>query len=117
VASRFKCTSPTLPASELPPEGQKFFTDYEAKFGEKSPDPYSIYGYEAMKLALDAIERSGTGEKADILEALFATKDRQRSLGTYSIDPNGDTTLTDYGVYAIKDGELVFDQTIKAAAS
>ena len=29
VASRFKCTSPTLPTSELPPEGQKFFTDYE----------------------------------------------------------------------------------------
>ena len=37
-------------------------------------------------------------------------------LGTYSIDENGDTTLTDYGVYSIKDGELVFDQTIKAAA-
>ena len=37
-------------------------------------------------------------------------------LGTYSIDENGDTTLTDYGVYSIKDGELKFDQTIKAAA-
>ena len=49
VASRFKCTSPTLPASELPPEGQQFFTDYDAKYGEKSPDPYAIYGYEAMK--------------------------------------------------------------------
>ena len=37
-------------------------------------------------------------------------------LGTYSIDENGDTTLTDYGVYAVEDGEMVFDQTIKAAA-
>ena len=27
-------------------------------------------------------------------------------LGTYSIDENGDTTLTDYGVYGVKDGEL-----------
>jgi branched-chain amino acid transport system substrate-binding protein len=44
-----------------------------------------------MRLALDAIERSGTGEKADVLEALFATKDRQSALGTYSIDENGDT--------------------------
>jgi branched-chain amino acid transport system substrate-binding protein len=35
-------------------------------------------------------------------------------LGTYSIDENGDTTLTDYGVYTIKDGELQFDSTIKA---
>ena len=27
-------------------------------------------------------------------------------LGTYSIDENGDTTLTDYGVYTIEGGEL-----------
>ena len=36
-------------------------------------------------------------------------------LGTYSIDANGDTSLTDYGVYSIKDGQLQFDKTIKAA--
>ena len=35
-------------------------------------------------------------------------------LGTYSIDENGDTTLTDYGVYTVKGGELEFDSTIKA---
>jgi branched-chain amino acid transport system substrate-binding protein len=37
-------------------------------------------------------------------------------LGTYSIDENGDTTLTDYGVYTIDGGELSFDTTIKAEA-
>ena len=67
-----------------------------------------------MRLALDAIERSGTGEKADILAALFDTTDRSSVLGTYSIDENGDTTLTDYGVYTVDDGELVFDSTIQA---
>ncbi len=60
--------------------------------------------------------RSKTGERADITKALFATKDRASVLGTYSIDASGDTTLTDCGVYGVKDGELVFDQTIKAAA-
>ena len=35
-------------------------------------------------------------------------------LGTYSIDENGDTTLTDYGVYKIEDGEQVFLETVKA---
>ncbi len=69
-----------------------------------------------MRLALDAIERSSTGEKADIIKALFETSDRQSVLGTYSIDENGDTTLTDYGVYSIDGGELSFDQTIKAQA-
>ena len=37
-------------------------------------------------------------------------------LGTYSIDENGDTTLTDYGIYTVDGGELTFDKTIKAQA-
>jgi branched-chain amino acid transport system substrate-binding protein len=112
--ARVKVTVATLSPDQYPPEGQDFFKAYSTKYGENNPDPYAIYGYEAMKLGLDAIARSKTGDRPDILKALFATKDRQSVLGTYSIDENGDTTLTDYGVYGIKDGELSFDQTIKA---
>ncbi len=114
VASKVKVTVATLSPDEYPPEGQEFFTQFEEKYGEENPDPYAIYGYEAMRLALDAIERSGTGEKEDIIAALFDTKDRASVLGTYSIDENGDTTLTDYGVYTIDGGQLTFDSTIKA---
>jgi branched-chain amino acid transport system substrate-binding protein len=115
VAARTKVTVATLSPEEYPPEGQEFFKAFEEKYSEPNPDPYSIYGYEAMRLALDAIERSGTGEKADILKAIYETKDRASVLGTYSIDENGDTSLTDYGVYTIDGGELTFDSTIKAA--
>ena len=114
VASKIKVTVATLDPESYPPEGQEFFTQFEEKYGEPNPDPYSIYGYEAMRLALDAIARSGTGEKADIIKALFDTQDRESVLGTYSIDENGDTTLTDYGVYTIDGGELAFDETVKA---
>jgi len=116
VGARVKVTIATLSPDEYPPEGLRFFDDYTAKYDEANPDPYAIYGYETMSLALDAIERSGTGERADILEALLSTKDRQSVLGTYSIDENGDTTLTDYGVYSVKDGALQFDRTITAQA-
>ena len=116
VASRFKCQSPTLPASELPPKAQDFFKAYADKYGDKTPDPYSIYGYEAMQLALDAIERSGTGEKADVLKAVFDTEDRESVLGTYSIDDNGDTTLTEMSLQKVENGELVFDKVIKGVA-
>jgi branched-chain amino acid transport system substrate-binding protein len=115
VASKFKCSVATLSPDEYPTEGQEFFQQYSEKYGDETPDPYAIYGYEAMRLALDAIERSGTGAKEDVLAALFDTKDRQSVLGTYSIDENGDTTLTDYGIYRIDNGDLVFDQTIKAS--
>jgi branched-chain amino acid transport system substrate-binding protein len=114
VAAKVKVSVATLAPDEYPPEGQEFFSQFSEKYGEDNPDPYAIYGYEAMRLVLDAIERSGTGEKADIISALFDTKDRQSVLGTYSIDENGDTTLTDYGIYKIDGGELTFDSTIKA---
>ena len=111
---RVKVTVATLDPGSYPPEGQQFFKEFTQKYGVKNPDPYAIYGYEAMNLALDAIKRSNTGTKEDILKAIFATKDRSSVLGTYSIDKNGDTTLTDYGVYAVDNGDLKFDETIKA---
>ena len=51
------------------------------------------------------------GDKANDREAvrkqlLENTKGRDSVLGTYDIDENGDTTLTDYGLYTIKDGQL-----------
>jgi len=114
VASKVKVTVATLSPDEYPPEGQEFFKQFSEKYGEANPDPYAIYGYEAMRLALDAIQRSGTGSHEDVVKALFDTKDRESVLGTYSIDENGDTTLTDYGVYTISGGSLKFDSTIKA---
>jgi branched-chain amino acid transport system substrate-binding protein len=114
VAAKVKLTVATLSPDEYPPEGQEFFDAFRDKYDEPNPNPYAIYGYEAMRLALDAIQRSGTGSKEDIIKALFDTKDRQSVLGAYSIDENGDTTLTDYGVYTVEGGELQFDSTIKA---
>jgi branched-chain amino acid transport system substrate-binding protein len=118
VGSRIKVTVATLSPDQYPPEGQKFFDDFEAEYGEPNPDPYSIYGYEAMNLVLDTCEELGADctDKQKMIDALFATKGRKSVLGTYDIDENGDTTLTDYGVYAIKGGELEFDETIKAAS-
>jgi branched-chain amino acid transport system substrate-binding protein len=114
VGNRVKVTVATLSPDEYPPEGQEFFELFEEKYNAKNPDPYAIYGYEAMQLAIDVIKRSGDATRESVLKALFETKDRQSVLGTYSIDENGDTTLTDYGLYSVKGGELVFDKTIKA---
>ena len=114
VASRTLVTVATLSPDEYPPEGQKFFEDFEKTYGEKNPDPYAIYGYEAMQLVLDALERAGTSDRQAVIDAIFETKGRESVLGTYDIDENGDTTLTDYGVYSIEGGELTFDRTIKA---
>jgi branched-chain amino acid transport system substrate-binding protein len=118
VASRVKVTVATLSPDQYPPEGQKFFDDFSAKYGEANPDPYAIYGYEAMKLVLDTCKELGSDctDRQAMIDALFQTKGRESVLGTYDIDENGDTTLTDYGVYSIDGGELKFDETVKAEA-
>ena len=116
IGKRTTLTVATLDPKEYPAEGQKFFEQFSKKYGEKNPDPYAIYGYEAMSLVLDAIKRAGDkgNEKAAVVEALLSTKGRKSVLGTYDIDENGDTSLTDYGAYTIKGGKLTFDKKIEA---
>jgi branched-chain amino acid transport system substrate-binding protein len=116
IGAKAKLTVATLSPDQYPPEGQKFFDQYKKKYGVKNVDPYAIYGYEAMSLVLDTCKELGSdcSDRQAMIDALFATKGRESVLGTYDIDENGDTTTTDYGVYTIKDGELVFDQTVKA---
>ncbi len=121
VGARTKVTVATLSPEEFEKQGieeaAKFFSDFEAEYGVAKPDPYAIYGYETMKLALDTLEAVGdkaNDRKAVIDQLINNTKGRKSVLGTYDIDENGDTTLTDYGLYTIDGGELTFDKVIKA---
>jgi branched-chain amino acid transport system substrate-binding protein len=110
LASHFFCTVATLNLTAYP-GGRSFLAAYKAKYGVANPDPYAIYGYEDMKLALDTIASLGAkgNDKAAILSALFAIKARNSVLGTYGFDANGDTTLTKYGFYGVgADGNPTF---------
>jgi branched-chain amino acid transport system substrate-binding protein len=108
-------TNPTLDPKLYPPAAQEFFKTYKQKYG-KAPEPYAIYGYEAMKVALLAIQNAGDkgNDRQAVIDAFFKIKDRNSVLGKYSIDKNGDTTLTDYGADRVQKGQLVFDKVIKA---
>jgi branched-chain amino acid transport system substrate-binding protein len=115
VAKNIKITVATLSQDKYPPEGQKFFDNYKSTYG-KAPETYAIYGYESMSLILDAMKRAGNkaNDKAAVNDAIHSTKNKNSVLGTYSIDKNGDTSLTDYGLYTIKGGQLAFTKVIKA---
>jgi branched-chain amino acid transport system substrate-binding protein len=109
-----ECTVATQDLAAYP-GGRAFLAAYQAKYGTANPDPYAIYGYEAMKLGLDTIAGLGArgNSKSAVLKALFAITARHSVLGTYGFDQDGDTTLKSYGLYKVaSNGEPVFDKTI-----
>jgi branched-chain amino acid transport system substrate-binding protein len=112
---RVLLTVATLDPSAYPPAGREFLHEYDRRFGD--PEPDAIYGYEAMSLMLNAIARATDGGRttalrSHVVAAIFATRDRRSVLGTYSIDPDGDTTMRQYGAYRIVDGQLSFWKAI-----
>jgi branched-chain amino acid transport system substrate-binding protein len=117
VAARMKITVATLGTKELP-NAAPVLARFRRKYDTRTVDPYAIYGYETMALALDTLKRAGdqANDRAAVAEELLNTKDRESVLGTYSLDANGDTSLTDYGLYVIKDGLLSFSKKIESQA-
>jgi branched-chain amino acid transport system substrate-binding protein len=117
--ARTRVTVATLAPDALPPAAQPVVQALRDRSGGREPDPYALFGYEAMSLALDAIGRARDhgGERGAVRQQLFATRDRDSVLGRYSIDANGDTTLSTYGAYRVAHaGELVFDRVIDSSA-
>jgi branched-chain amino acid transport system substrate-binding protein len=115
VARMTYITNPTLDPKLYPPAAQQFFSKFEQKYGH-NPDPYAVYGYEAMNVALLAIQNAGEkgNDRQAVIDAFFKIRDRDSVLGKYSIDENGDTTLSDYGANRVVAGKLVFDKVLKA---
>jgi branched-chain amino acid transport system substrate-binding protein len=111
VAPRVVLTAPTLGLGAYPASARAFTAAYDRRYG--APEPTAILGYEAMSLMLSAIRRATDrgrvpAERSKVLAAIFATRNRHSVLGTYSIDPDGDTTLRRYGIYVIQGGRLTF---------
>jgi len=89
------------------PGAAEFSRRFRSSFG-RGPGRFAAYGYEAMAVVLDAIGRAEDPlDRGAVIDAFFATADRESLLGTYSIDEVGDTTLPRVGAYtAREDGEL-----------
>jgi branched-chain amino acid transport system substrate-binding protein len=106
-----------LPLEKLGPKGQQFVKDYSAKYGNLT-EPYAVYGYETMNVILKAVEDvcaagGDPSDRASINKAVFAIKNFDGALGTWSFDANGDTSLTDMTFYQVKSGAYVSVGTFK----
>ena len=79
------------------------------------PTPYALYGYEAMRDVLAAIQKAGARatNHATLLRKFFGLGLVHGAIGDYRITPSGDTTLRRVNFYRVDGhGRLVFLERI-----
>jgi branched-chain amino acid transport system substrate-binding protein len=110
---RVTITAGMLGPQDYPPAGQQFLRTYAQRYGFVQSG--AIFGYAAMSLLLNAIHAATAEDghqvtRSSVLARLVRTRDLPSVLGTYSINSRGDTTLDQFGVYHVVDGQLMFWQ-------
>lgn len=85
-------------------EAKQFIADYKGAGFKEPLGSYSGPGFETAAIAIDAMTRSKSADRAGVCEALRNTKDYKGVLGLTSFDENGDTTNKVISIYESKDG-------------
>ena len=103
-------STPGVAKKDLNATGTKFYADYAAKYGETN-EPYAVFGYDTMNALLYAIENvckngGNPADRATVNKAVFAVKDFQGALGTWSFDQNGDISLPYFLIGQVQSGKF-----------
>ncbi|GAB4213172.1 MAG: hypothetical protein OHK0012_08800 [Synechococcales cyanobacterium] len=96
-----------LPPATFQGAAKTWYDAYKAKFNSE-PEPYAIYGFEAAQVVLNALDKVCKNDREAVRAAILETRDFSGALGTWSFDANGDTSLSTYGGYQVKDGKWEF---------
>jgi branched-chain amino acid transport system substrate-binding protein len=107
-------TTPVLAPTQYPSSAQRVLSDYRRTFGGEA-GPEALYGYEAMTLVLDAIRDAGAhgNDRQTIIDRFFSTRNRNSVIGRYSMQADGESTITRYGVDRVVGGRPVFYRSIE----
>jgi len=102
-----------VPAKELKGTGHTWYESYKKTYNVE-PEAYASYGYEAGKAVVNGINKVCKNDRVAIRDAVMNTKDFKGLLGTWSFDPNGDTTLTTLSGNQVNNGKWEFAALLKA---
>jgi branched-chain amino acid transport system substrate-binding protein len=95
---------------------QQFLAPFEADYGHV-PGPEAIFGYEAMSALLAVLREAGSqaSNRSRVVHDFFAIKDRTSVLGTYSIDSQGDTSISPFVFSRLAKGTFVPYKFVQAS--
>jgi len=100
------------PARELPPPGRRLLARLRRSVGPEAARPEAVYGYEAMRLVLDAI-RSGGPDRARVRAAALRIRQRHSPLGTYRVRATGEVEHARFALWALRDGGFEFERMVE----
>lgn len=103
-----------VPAAQLTGKAADWYQRFKKQYNEE-PEACAVYSYEAMTVALDAIDKVGKKNRVAIVEAMMNTKDFDGLLGKWSFTDTGDTTINTMSGNQVKNGKWEFVKTLNLA--
>ena len=111
--ARVVVLSPFRPASAYPAPARRILRALPAD----ARRPEALYGYESMRLVLDALRSlTARGEKPTrtaLIRAALAPRTRRAPIGPYRIEPLGDVSDSGFAEYRVSRGRLLFRRSLR----
>ncbi len=102
---------PTVPLSQLPPRARRLSTRLAAGAPEAAR-PEALYGYEAMRVVLDAI-RAGGRDRDRVRRAGTRIRERRSPLGRYRLRGTGDVEGGRFALWTLRGGRFAFVRMVE----
>jgi branched-chain amino acid transport system substrate-binding protein len=103
---------PIAPPSEMTGNARRLIARVGRTHGASAARPEAVYGYEAMRLVLDAI-RAGGADRARVIREALRIRERSSALGTYSVRATGDVESARFALYDLRDGRFEFERMLE----
>lgn len=96
--------SPVRPEGELPASGRRLLRRLRMT---SQVMPEAVYGYEAMRVILEAVRRGGRDRRA-VTRSALGLRDRRAPFGRYRLRGTGEVDGERLALYALQDGRFRF---------
>lgn len=103
--ARVEALTPILPPSAYPPEARRLLRRLAHEAGRAAARIDALYGYESMRIVLQALRGSG-GKLEGVVRVALAPGPRRSPLGLYQVRASGDSSARRFALLRLKGGRF-----------